>query len=215
MDVASTPNIPTLRVGIPHARSDTGTFVQVLFSQFYIEPGAVCPFNYRFQVYISEQVTALVKPSPWFSTTYGDDWNLILRLSARWSPDENDTDRGVKLSQSAQAKLARYRSFTPEPLRAEVRGPTVFHKDKDVEYSIFVPFHQIIASDHPPKTALRYLFAGVYSVLEKMQIDANKLRPEQDRIVKHICSQPRMFDMKPRSETGACHPAWTDFISKD
>lgn len=188
--------------------------MQVYICMFPVEPGADFPFNHIFQGYMFEQVTSLVEPSPWFSAKYGDDWKLIFRISANWSLDEDDTERGVKLSEAARANLARYRSFTSEPLRLEVRGPTVFKKDKDVEYSIFLPFRRIVESENPPVTALNYIFAGVYSVLEKMQIDTNKLRAEQDRIVEHICSEPKMFDVNPRAESGIGPPVWSSFISK-
>src|SRR5687767_1993286 len=107
--------------------------MQVHICLFPVEAGAEFPWNYRFQTYISEEVTSLVEPGPWFSAKYGDDWELIFNISARWSPNEDGTERGEELTESAQAKLARYRSFTPEPRRVEIRGPTVFKKDKDVE----------------------------------------------------------------------------------
>jgi hypothetical protein len=182
--------------------------MKVHFSQIYIEQGAECPFNSRFNLYIAEQVTSLVEPSTWFSAKYGGDWKLIFRISARWSPDENDTERGVKLSESARTKLARFRSFTSEPLRVELRGPTVFKKDKDVEYSIFLPFRRVIESETPPVTALNYIFAGVYAVLEELQINTSKLRAEVDRIIERVCSDPTMFTVNPRPESGIGPPVW-------
>jgi hypothetical protein len=176
---------------------------------FPVEQGAEFPFNCNFQRYMFEQITSFVTSSPWFSGKYGDDWNLIFNISARWSMDEDDTERGVKLSEQAQAKLDRYRSFTSEPLRVEVRGPTVFKKTKDVEYSIFLPFRRVIESETPPVTALNYIFAGVYSVLERMQIDTSKLRAEQDRIIRHICSEPKMFYVNPHPESGIGRPVST------
>ncbi len=182
--------------------------MQLHICMFPVEPGAEFPFNYRFQNYISEQVTSLVAPSPWFSSKYGEDWELMFNISARWLPDEIDTDRGVKISESTQAKLARVRSFIPEPLRVEIRGPTVFKKDKDVEYSIFLPFRRVIESENPPETALAYIFEGVYSVLERMEIDTERLRSDQDRIVAHICSEPKMFEVNSHPESGIGPPVW-------
>ena len=183
--------------------------MQVFITMFPVEKGAEFPFSIVFQQYIFEQFTSLVAPSPWFSAKYGDDWRIIFRISANWSPDEEDTAKGVKLSEGAKVKLARYRSFTSEPLRVEVRGPTVFKKDKDVEYSIFLPFRRVIESENPPITALNYIFTGVYSVLEKMEIDTSRLRAEQERIVKHVCSEPKMFEVNPRPESGIGPPVWS------
>jgi hypothetical protein len=183
--------------------------MQLHLGMFPVEPGAYVPFNCTFQKYISEQVTPLVDTSPWFSAKYGDDWKLIFNISARWSPDEDDTERGEKLSDDVRAKLARVRWFTSEPLRVELRGPTVFRKDKDVEYSIFLPFRRVIESETPPATALNHIFAGVYAVLEKMQIDTSKLRAEQDRIIQHVCSEPRLIDFNLASKTGIDPSLWS------
>jgi hypothetical protein len=168
--------------------------MRVFICMFPVEHGAYIPFNHIFQKYIAEQVTALVDPSPWFVAKYGEDWRLMFRISSNWSPDDEDMDRAVQLSDSEKVKLARYRSFTLEPLRVELRGPTVYKKDQEVEYSIFLPFRLVIESEHPPATALEYIFAGVYTVLEKMQIDTSRLRTEQDRVVQHGCSDATMID---------------------
>jgi hypothetical protein len=177
---------------------------------FPVEQGAEFPFNVLFQRYLFEQLTSLLMPSSWFSTEYGEEWKLIFNVSARWSLDEDDTERGVKLSESARVKLARYRSFTPEPLRVEIRGPTVFRKDKDVEYSIFLPFRRIIESVAPAATTLNYIFTGVYEILERMQFDASRLRAEQNRIVSHICSESKMIDVKLATKIGVDPSVWSN-----
>jgi hypothetical protein len=182
--------------------------MQVYITMFPIESGAYVPFNHVFQRYMYEQVTKLIAPSSWFAAKYGEDWKLIFRISARWSPDEDDTDRGVKLSETARASLARYRSFTSDPLRVEVRGPTIFKKAKDVEYSIFLPFRHIVERGNPTVAALQHIFAGVYAVLEKMEFDTSTLRAEQDRIIKHVCSEPKMIDLKLASRTGIDPAVW-------
>ena len=91
--------------------------MNVFFSQIYIEPGVDFPFSYHFQRRLSEQVTSLVMPSARFLAKYGDDYKLIFNVSAKQVIQVN-----------------------------EIRGPTVFKKTKDVEYTAFLPFDVIRAS---------------------------------------------------------------------
>ena len=138
--------------------------MQVHFGQIYVEQGAYFPFSHIFQQYISEEMSALVIPSKKFVAQYGQDWKLIFRISAKHSLDRN-----------------------------EIRGPTAFKKDKDVEYSIFLPFSVIMNEEHPPASALNWIFHGAYDVFHRLEIDAHRVREHQARIVRHICSTSAMF----------------------
>ena len=88
--------------------------MQVFFGQIYIKPGISFGFSHRFQTYLGQKVSALVSPSREFTERYGSDWELMFRISAKEGITEN-----------------------------ELRGPTVFRKDKDVEFTIFLPFDTI------------------------------------------------------------------------
>lgn len=139
--------------------------MQIHFGQIYIEQGAYFPFTCDFQRYISAEVSSSVVPSTAFITKYGDDYSLIFRISAKQSLYEN-----------------------------EIRGPTVFKKTKDVEFTIFLPFEEIMHRAHPPSAALNWIFAGVYSVFDRLDIEAGTLRERQSFIIKHICSDSQMFE---------------------
>ena len=80
-------------------------------SQIYPEAGVNYPFTHRFQQFLSRALTESVAPSANFVALYGDGFDLIFRMSAKSGID-----------------------------RPECRGPTVFRRDKDVEYTIFLPF---------------------------------------------------------------------------
>jgi hypothetical protein len=139
--------------------------MQVHFGQIYIEQGAYFPFTCAFQRYISDEVSSLVAPSRKFVTKCGEDYDLVFNVSAKHSLEEN-----------------------------EIRGPTVFRKTRDVEYTIFLPFGVIMREPHPPTAALNWMFAGAYDVFDRLEMDTSDVRLRQHAIVEHILSDPSMFE---------------------
>lgn len=145
--------------------------MEIHFGQIYITPGATFPFSWQFQGRISEELTALVSPSPKFKEKYGSEFNLIFNISAKKQIQEN-----------------------------EIRGPTVFKKDKDVEYSIFLPFDVIKQNSDVLRTALQYLLRGVCDVFALLGIDATKVVQKEEAIIENICSDPTMFEREESDE---------------
>lgn len=139
--------------------------MQIYFGQIYIEAGVSFPFSHVFQQRLSDEVTALVVPSPLFVKKYGEDWDLMFRISAKAAIRET-----------------------------EIRGPSVFRKAKDVEYSIFLPFTVIRASKDVSRTAIEYLFDAFLSVLTKLGFSTERLVARRSALVESICSDPTMFD---------------------
>lgn len=140
--------------------------MKIFVLQFYIEAGAKYAFSLDFQRYIHLALSQRVHTSTFFLSQYGDEFTLIFRMSAKSS------------------------------LRApDVKGPTVFRKDKDVEYSIFLPFDK--DRPHGPdmyRLALERLFESIVNVLKELKIDSEKLTRDQDVIIDTIMSDPKMFD---------------------
>jgi len=153
--------------------------MKVHFQQIYIEQGAEFPFSHIFQKYASVQVSSLVSPSATFILKYGEDFELTLNISAKHSLEE-----------------------------IEIRGPTVFKNDKDVEYSIFVPCRYVFGRENPARLALNYIFEGAYSVFDMLDIDSVKVQREQDRIFNHICSESTMFRVSRHAGSGVGPPVW-------
>ena len=138
--------------------------MKVYFTQLYVQPSVEFPFSYRFQHYLSTTVTDLVTPSATFREQYGSDSKLVFNISAKRIIQE-----------------------------AEIKGPTVFKKTKDVEYSVFLPFDVIMCNSEVPQSALRYLLHGVCSVFESLGIDPTPIVERQESMIQHICSDPEMF----------------------
>jgi hypothetical protein len=139
--------------------------MKVYFGQIYIDAGIEFPFSIDFQKYLAEAVTAQVAPSGYWVKKYGRHFDLIFRISAKREITKN-----------------------------EIRGPTVFRKAKDIEYSIFLPFDVVTRRRDIPRSALRFVFKGVYSVLESLEIDTGKLKQREESVIEKICSDPKMFE---------------------
>ncbi len=139
--------------------------MKVYFGQIYVEPGIVFPFSHLFQRRLSREVTSRVKPSMTFVEKYGIDWELMFRISAKTQIDE-----------------------------MEIRGPSVYKADKDVEYVLFLPFDVIARSECVPKSALRFLFNGFCDVLRQLDVDTADVEGASESIIGDICSDATMFE---------------------
>lgn len=138
--------------------------MKVHFGQIYIQPGVTFPFSHRFQKRFADDITSQVTPSTTFATKYGDDWDMIIRISAKTQIVDN-----------------------------EIKGPTIFRKDKDVEYTVFLPFDTISCCESAPQSALQFLLRGCCQILRRLDIDSALLEQNAESMIESICSDPTMF----------------------
>lgn len=138
--------------------------MKVWFRQCYIESGANFPFSHHFQKRFSREVTALSSPSAKFIQKYGEESELTFNVSAKRGLQDN-----------------------------ELRGPTVFRKTKDVEYTVFLPFDVIMAHVDAPRHALLFLLKGVCKVFDLLEIDKSRLIEQQESLIDGICSDSMML----------------------
>lgn len=139
--------------------------MKIYFGQIYIQVGVSFPFNYLFQNFLGTKVTEFVQSSPKFIKLYGEDYSLIFRVSAKKELTTN-----------------------------EIKGATIYKKKKHIEFTIFLPYTLIMQNAEPNKEALKFLFDGIYEVLDKYEINTSMLKSEQDKIINKIMSSPEMFD---------------------
>lgn len=139
--------------------------MNVYVGQIYIEPGVKFPFSIAFQQRISAQLTELV--DGWGKNTahYSDDFDLIFRLSSKSDIEE-----------------------------VEIRGPTIFKRDKSVEYSIFIPFKLLGNSKlRDYYNIIICLIDSIRSVFFKLGIDDKNLQNKSLKIAGDIVNDPEMF----------------------
>jgi len=158
--------------------------MKVWFGQIYVECGVVFPFSHQFQRRLSDEVTALAKPSALFIEQYGMDFELMFRVSAKRILQDN-----------------------------ELRGPTVFKKTKDVEYTVFLPFDVIMRHADAPRQAVMFLLNGVCDVFDKLEIDKARLLDQRESIIEGICSDPTMLADPSWNETENKTPVRTVFAA--
>ncbi len=138
--------------------------MKVFFAQIYVEVGVTFPFSHHFQVRLSKEVSALVEPSSAFAKKFGADWNLIFRISAKRSLE-----------------------------KTEIRGPGVYRKAKDVEFTLFLPFDALQKETEVERAALRVLLSNACEVFEKLGISSARVEEKKESLVESICSDPIMF----------------------
>lgn len=138
--------------------------MNVHVGQVYVKPGIGFPFSHLMQRWLSNKLSSLSTPSPDFVQKYGADFDLVIRISAETNISDN-----------------------------VIRGPTVFRRGKDIEYTIFLPFDIIRSSSDWCSSAMRFVVAGVRSVFNDVGIETNSLDASEQSIISHICSSHEML----------------------
>lgn len=139
--------------------------MRACFGQVYIEPGVDFPFSHLFQQRLSREVTELVEPSAKFLKKCGSDFDVMFNVSAKQSLEDN-----------------------------EIKGPVVFRKYKNVEFTVFLPFDAIMRKADAPRVALEFLLKGVSQAFDKLEIDKTKFLERHDSIIAGICADPTMLE---------------------
>jgi hypothetical protein len=140
--------------------------MSIYVSQIYPEAGVSYPFNHRFQKYLSDLVSAKVGTSKKFADMYGPEYDLIFRMSAK---------EGLA--------------------KPEIKGPTVFKRDKDVEYTVFLPFDRSVEMDAKTLSrALDFLLSNMIEILKELEMTTTGLSEELSAIVDRILGDAKMID---------------------
>lgn len=141
--------------------------MKIHFGQIYIEPGISFPFSFVFQRRLSSEISALLAASLKFTQQYGADWTLMFRISAKRTIHDN-----------------------------EIRGPSIFKKDRSVEFTIFLPFDVIQSTVSPSRSAIEFLLRGVSSVLISLGFDTARIQEQHSNLAEELSSEPTMFESK-------------------
>ena len=74
-----------------------------------------------------------------------------------------------------------------------IRGPSIFRKKKDVEYTLFLPYDVIIEAPNECRVAMEFILRGIIGILAAVHIDAKGLEAQQSYLIDHACSDPTML----------------------
>jgi len=136
--------------------------MKVWFGQIYVQPGVSFDFSQHFQLRLSEEITRLVTPSATFTRKYGSEWELIFRISAKTQINDN-----------------------------EIHGPSVFKADREIEYTIFLPFDPIARSGNVLRAALQFLLKGCCVVFRELDIDPALVEEKTESMIETIGADPK------------------------
>jgi len=149
--------------------------MKIFVGQIYIEPEASYPFSHQFQIWFGQELTKRVQASQRFRQTYSDDFDLIFCVSAK-----------TKIT---------------EP---EIKGPTVFKRDKDVEFTVFLP-HDGRERARPSeyRQPLKLLLDSIVTVLQGLGMDASRVMEDSPALIEYVTSNPEMIKRhKPLASSG-------------
>jgi hypothetical protein len=138
--------------------------MKVSVSQIYIKAGVSFPFSHHMQRLLGEEFSGVSQDDGEFVRKHGGDFDLVINLSA---------DVGIG--------------------QVRVKGPTVFKKTRDVEYTLFLPFDVIVGSSDGCRSAVEFLVEGVRTIFRQAGIDTARLHERQASIVEQVCSNPIML----------------------
>ena len=140
--------------------------MNIYFTQLYVEVGVCFPFSLHFQGWLSSEVSSLVEPAGPYLLKYGSDFSVVFYVSAK---------------SSIEAPL--------------IKGPTIFRKTKDIEYSIFLPFDREYSYEAEGYARpLSQILNCVVAVLDEMKLDVSKLRYNLDKLVHLAAADPSTTD---------------------
>lgn len=143
--------------------------MRIFIGQIYAQPGINYPFSHVFQRWLGQKLTELNMSSAHFDRRY-PGFDLMLRMSA-------------------MADLAQPR----------IKGPSVFRRDKEVEFSVFLPHIECDPSDkNTYRKPLRLFLDSVACILEELGIDASHLTGICDELINGIVTDPEMFRLENR-----------------
>lgn len=97
--------------------------------------------------------------------------------------------------------MSAKRRFKRRPLheqhfeQTEIWGPTVFRKEKDVEYTLFLPYYdkENDSPDRHKRALVRLLDAIIHVLHTFLEMDTTALEKQRDRIIADILADPSML----------------------
>src|SRR4051794_37692580 len=139
--------------------------MKINVSQIYTEVGCSYPFSSRLQAFLSEALSERTEASKVFILSYAPDFALTFNVSAK--------------------------SGIASP---EIKGPAVFRRTKDVEFTIFLPHDGDLPSDQAGyRGPLQMLVSSIVVILRRLEIDASRVLEDGPGLIDRMASDPAMI----------------------
>ena len=135
----------------------------IYLTQIYVEAGANFPLSHHFQLLAGKLLTDAFCLPPPFVAKYGSDFALVLRMSAK---------------SSLQV--------------VEIVGPTVFKRDKTVEFTIFIPFRKVPFDKTVFREVITLLMEGINQVFIRIGVGNEEITERLTLCAERILSADNM-----------------------
>jgi hypothetical protein len=146
--------------------------MKIFLGQIYIKPGISFPLSLRFQQWLGDELSQRVEISEAFSRTYSEDFGLGIRISAK-------------------ADIA-------EP---EIKGPTIFKRPRNVEFTVFLPYEARDCYDgEASRKIIQLILQSATRILEHVGLDATKVRDDSPALLAAFLARPEFITHSPTQE---------------
>jgi hypothetical protein len=142
--------------------------MKIFVGQVYIKAGVAFPFSLQFQKWLGDALSERVEASNQFNREFGVGFGLGLRISAK-----------TEINQT------------------EIKGPTVFKRDKTVEFTIFLPhrannYHDLDVASQLVEQVLQ----SVAIILPRMGLDPAKILSDTEHLRSEFLNVPGLLEEK-------------------
>ena len=141
--------------------------MKVFIGQIYVEVGVSFPFSLAFQKWLGEEVTSRVEWSGDYARSFTEEYKIGFRISAKKNINT-----------------------------LEIKGPTIFKKDKSIEFTLFLPFKQEIAdvgSIEACADAFAIVLEGISQCLLLLGLPTDKIQHAKPALLKFFKSDQRLI----------------------
>lgn len=140
--------------------------MRIFVGQIYVEPGVSYPFSHHFQNWLGTELSSRVRPSSQFLQDLGSEYDIVFNVSAKTSIEVSD-----------------------------IKGPTIFKKDKDIEYAIYLPHDGGKVSGAACLVRpFELLLNSIVGVLRSLSIDVTSIMENFSAMVEVVRADPVMID---------------------
>lgn len=138
--------------------------MRVVVRQIYTRVGISFPFSHLLQVYLTSVLSTLAAASASkFEAKFGAGFELVINVTA-----------------------------VAGTIHTSIKGPTVYKRDHDVEFTLELPFDVVATASDRCAKAVVLLLEGVEAVFSRVALDVGPLQRERAEIAGKVCSDSSM-----------------------
>lgn len=140
--------------------------MKIFVGQIYVQAGVIFPFSFLFQRWLGDALSKRVEASEQFIQSFGTEFELGLRISAKKEIDQ-----------------------------PEIKGPTLFKQDKTVEFTIFLPYQETDYHELATASLLlEQILRSVLIISQQIGLNSSGLLGDISHLQMEFLSTPGLLD---------------------